>query len=330
MNASHLQDVPLEGPEDFWDVGDVVSRLTAIRRDWRAGNAVHAEYGVEGFPSRSRLAKTADELAGVLFPLRLGPEHVRLHNEDEFVTKTLQIALSRLHGQVRQELIYAPGALGIEEAGNRASVIVKRFSDALPDIRRMLDTDLGAAFRGDPAARSVDEVLICYPSILAIIHYRLAHALHDLGASLVARIMSEIAHSKTGIDIHPGARIGQGFFIDHGTGVVIGETAVIGNNVRIYQGVTLGAKSFPTEADGSLVKAIPRHPVVEDDVVIYAGATILGRVLIGKGSEIGGNVWLAHDVPPGSRVLQAREQNLLVTTADQPSPRDASKSTSLG
>ncbi|AZI36268.1 serine acetyltransferase [Caenibius tardaugens NBRC 16725] len=313
MTSAESQDGEQESFTDFWEVDHVVNRLSDIRRSWRAANTSQFEYGVEGFPSRTKLAKVTEELSAVLFPLRLGPGHVRPHNEDEFVTKTLQIALSRLHSQLRLELTYALPGVTPDEIATQASAIVAKLSRALPQIRILLDTDIEAAFRGDPAARSVDEVLICYPSILAIIHYRLAHQLHQLGAPLVARIIAEIAHGRTGIDIHPGATIGEGFFIDHGTGVVIGETAIIGNNVRIYQGVTLGAKSFPTDQDGALVKAMPRHPVVEDNVVIYAGATILGRVTIGQGSEIGGNVWLAHDVPPNSRVLQAREQNQVLT-----------------
>lgn len=295
--------------DDIWDVDAVVDRLGQIRRGWRANRAHHAEYGVEGFPSRLRLAKVMEDLCGVLYPLRLGPDHVRLHNEDLFVTQSLQMALSRLHAQVRLELAYAEE--GPENLEARASRIVVAFSRELPRLRILLDTDIEAAFRGDPSARSLDEVLICFPGLLAIIHHRLAHQLQLHGAPLVARIVSEIAHGKTGIDIHPGARIGESFFIDHGTGVVVGETAVIGDRVRIYQGVTLGAKSFPADAGGALVKAVARHPIIEDDVVIYAGATVLGRITVGRGSEIGGNVWLTHDVPPRSRVLQAREQNLV-------------------
>jgi serine O-acetyltransferase len=166
-----------------------------------------------------------------------------------------------------------------------------------------------AAYRGDPAARSVDEVLLCYPGILAMINHRIAHRLYELELPLLARIIAEIAHSETGIDIHPGATIGPSFFIDHGTGVVIGETAVIGARVRLYQAVTLGAKSFPGDGSGGLQKGLPRHPVVEDDVVIYAGATILGRVTIGRGSVIGGNIWLTRSVPPGSNVTQANSQH---------------------
>jgi len=298
---------------DLWDVQNIVDELGEARRQWRNVNAQHAEHGVEGFPSRVRLVKIMEELCGALFPLRLGPDFVRPHNEDKFVLQTLQIAFSRLHAQLRLELAYSDNEQEREQADDRATQMVLALGRQLPAIRRLLDIDIEAAFRGDPSARSLDEVLICFPGLLAIIHHRLAHALHLLGAPLVARIISEISHGQTGIDIHPGAQIGRGFFIDHGTGVVIGETAIVGDNVRIYQGVTLGAKNFPIEPNGALIKALPRHPVIEDNVVIYAGATILGRVTIGAGSEIGGNVWLTHDVPPYSRVYQAREQNLIVS-----------------
>ena len=169
-----------------------------------------------------------------------------------------------------------------------------------------MSTDVDAAYEGDPAANSGDEAILCYPGILAMTSYRLAHELYLLKVPLLPRIIAEHAHSITGIDIHPGATIDEKFFIDHGTGIVIGETCVIGRRVRIYQGVTLGAKSFPLDTDGNPVKGIPRHPIVEDDVIIYGGATILGRITIGKGSVIGGNVWLTHSVPAGSKVTQAK------------------------
>jgi serine O-acetyltransferase len=293
--------------DNYWNLDEIVAELGSIRRAWRAANSNHAEFGGEGFPSRGDLSKIMDALRGALFPFRLGPGFVRLHNEDAFVEQTLQTALSRLYGQIRLELIYAGDGTSQDSSDARAVSIISAFAKQLPALRSLLDSDIEAAFRGDPAARSFDEVLICYPSLLAIIHHRLGHVLHQLGAPLVARIISEIAHSKTGIDIHPGAQIGESFFIDHGTGVVIGETTIIGARVRLYQGVTLGAKSFPTGAQGMLIKGIARHPIVEDDVVIYAGATILGRVTIGRGAEIGGNVWLTHDVPAGARVTQARE-----------------------
>lgn len=331
MNATALA-TPLGTPtrapgEDdlYWDVEAIAGELGEVRRGWRRAQAYHAEYGAEGFPSRGDLAKILEALCAALYPLRLGPNFVRTHNEDVFVAQTLQTALSRLYGQIRLELIYAlPDADGAE-VDARAAEIIGRFAHDLPGLRRLLDTDVEAAFRGDPAARSVDEVLVCYPSLLAIIHHRLAHRLHQLGARLVARIISEVAHSKTGIDIHPGARIGESFFMDHGTGVVVGETAIIGSRVRIYQGVTLGARSFPADADGSLLKDQPRHPIVEDDVIIYAGATLLGRIIIGSGSEIGGNVWLTHSVPAGSRVTQAKAQNSITRIHEPTAPHRAGR-----
>jgi serine O-acetyltransferase len=175
-------------------------------------------------------------------------------------------------------------------------------------VRAALGTDARAAYEGDPAATSVDEAVFSYAGFNAIIHHRIAHELHTLGVPLIPRIISELAHSTTGIDIHPGARIGSSFFIDHGTGVVIGETCVIGERVRLYQGVTLGAKSFPTDAHGHLVKGTPRHPIVEDDVIIYAGATVLGRITVGRGSTVGGNVWLTQSVAPGTHVSQAQSR----------------------
>jgi serine O-acetyltransferase len=185
-----------------------------------------------------------------------------------------------------------------------AQEVVRKFVERLDFVRRTVDTDVQAAYEGDPAAMSPMEVVMAYPGVYAVTVHRLAHELYRLGVPVIPRIMSEIADSKTGIDIHPGATIGERFFIDHGTGVVIGETTVIGRNVKIYQGVTLGALSFDKDpVTGALVKGIKRHPNVEDDVVIYAGATILGgKTVIGRGSEIGGNVWLKDSVPPNSRV----------------------------
>jgi serine O-acetyltransferase len=174
----------------------------------------------------------------------------------------------------------------------------------LPAVRALLDSDVLAAFAGDPAALSLDEALLCYPGVSAILQHRIAHELHRLSVPLIPRMISDIAHASTGIDIHPGAHIGPSFFIDHGTGVVIGETAQIGARVRLYQGVTLGARNFPSDERGGLIKGLLRHPIVGDDVVIYAGATLLGRISVGRGAIIGGNVWLTHDVPPGSRVTQ--------------------------
>jgi serine O-acetyltransferase len=175
----------------------------------------------------------------------------------------------------------------------------------LPAMQKTLMSDVQAAYEGDPAATCPAETVFCYPGLLAITNQRIGHELYRLQVPLIPRIITELAHSATGIDIHPGAVIGRSYFIDHGTGVVIGETSTIGERVRLYQGVTLGAKSFPLDEHGNPIKGVKRHPDVEDDVVIYAGATILGAVRIGKGSQIGGNVWLTHDVAPGSKISQA-------------------------
>lgn len=183
--------------------------------------------------------------------------------------------------------------------------VAARLLEQLPELRRRLGTDVKAVFDGDPAAVSYEEVILCYPALVALTHYRLAHALLRLGVPILPRLISEAAHSATGIDIHPGAEIGEYFSIDHGTGVVIGETCVIGNHVRLYQGVTLGAKSFKFDAAGNILQE-PRHPILEDNVVVYSNSSILGRVRIGHDTVIGGNVWQTTDLPPYSRVIQGR------------------------
>ena len=179
------------------------------------------------------------------------------------------------------------------------------FIDTLPELKRVLYTDIQAMFDNDPAAPNYGEVIFCYPVVNAMTHYRIAHRLHELKVPVIPRIITEQAHSKTGIDIHPGAQIGEYFAIDHGTGVVIGETCIIGSHVTLYQGVTLGAKSFKYDADGNMLN-VPRHPIIEDYVTVYSNASILGRITIGHHSTIGGNIWLTHDVPPYSRILQSK------------------------
>lgn len=290
-----------------FDIQQVVDSLHAVRQGWRESQNRPREPGEREFPSRDALAQVVDALKGALFPMRLGPPDLRHESEDFFVARTLDSALHALLAQIRLELTYSARHQPRQGADLDAEALAatRSFAALLPEIRSLLDSDVLAAFHGDPAARSVDEVLLCYPGVLAMIHHRLAHPLYRLGLPLLARIVAELAHGQTGIDIHPGAQIGPSFFIDHGTGVVIGETAVIGQRVRLYQAVTLGAKRFPTDAAGNLQKGLPRHPVVEDDVVIYAGATVLGRVTLGRGATIGGNVWLTHDVPPGGNVTQA-------------------------
>lgn len=188
----------------------------------------------------------------------------------------------------------------------RAESISADFIAELPNLRSILATDVLASFNGDPAAESIDEVIYCYPGIRAISNYRIAHKLMELGVPLIPRMITEMAHSETGIDIHPGATIGTHFAIDHGTGVVIGATAVIGNNVKLYQGVTLGAKSFPLDDSGNPIKGIPRHPILNDNVIIYSNATILGRITIGENATVGGNIWVTEDVAPNARVVQSK------------------------
>ena len=261
-------------------------------------------------PSRKILGTIIERLAAVLFPNRLSYSKFTDEDIDQYVKQTLEETLRDLLTQVLRELDYtAEHETCSSITTEKANTITHAFARKLPNIRNLLDKDICAAYEGDPAAQNADEVLVCYPGVAAIMYYRLAHELHSLGTPLIARMISEIAHSTTGIEIHPGAKIGASFFIDHGTGVVIGETTVIGRNVRLYQAVTLGAKRFPVDENGALVKNILRHPIVEDDVVIYANATILGRITIGKGSTIGGNVWLTYSVPPNSSISQAQMQN---------------------
>ncbi len=225
-----------------------------------------------------------------------------------YVGRTLDASLEALERQIRvgPEFDCEHEGAPCEPCAKRASEVTRGLAARLPDIRELLGSDARAAYEGDPAATSSDEAIFSYAGMTAITYHRIAHELYTLGVPLIPRIISELAHSATGIDIHPGAQIGGRFFIDHGTGVVIGETCAIGEHVRLYQGVTLGAKSFVSDERGNPVKGIARHPIIEDDVVIYAGATILGRITIGRGSSIGGNVWLTHSVPAGSRISQAR------------------------
>jgi serine O-acetyltransferase len=295
---------------------EIVGGLRAARERWREAQQRLREVGGRELPSREALIGIVDGLCGALFPMRLGPPDLRQESEDFYIGHTLDTVLQSLLQQVRLELRYQArhnGTVHASSTGGDVDVhaleLVRAFGKSLPGIRGLLDSDVLAAYRGDPAARSVDEVLLCYPGVRAMIHHRIAHQLYTLGVPLLARLVAERAHAETGIDIHPGARIGPGFFIDHGTGVVIGETAEIGRNVRLYQAVTLGAKRFSTDDEGQIQKGGARHPIVEDEVVVYAGATILGRITIGRGSTIGGNVWITRSVPPGSRITQAQSRH---------------------
>jgi serine O-acetyltransferase len=289
----------------IWNIESIVAELRELRDE---SLAARQRLGKPAkLPSRKALAGIVEGLSAALFPNRLSQRELANESIDYYVGHTLDEHLRDLVDQIVRELHFvSTQETAAELQREQALSITREFAGNLPSIRRLLESDILAAYEGDPAARSVDEILACYPGILAITHHRLAHTLYALGVPLVARIIAEIAHSLTGIDIHPGAQIAGSFFIDHGTGVVIGETAVIGKHVRLYQAVTLGAKRFPVDENGALIKGNARHPIVEDDVVIYAGATILGRVTIGQGSVIGGNVWLTRSVPAGSNISQAK------------------------
>jgi serine O-acetyltransferase len=257
-------------------------------------------------PSRNAIVRIVEDVRSILFPGYFGISEIDTGSMKYHVGASLDRIRRELQEQIQRGVCFVceKDPAECHTCEDRSLAMIQTFIERLPEIQRLLATDVQAAYEGDPAATSPDETIFCYPGMLAITNYRIAHELHELGVPLIPRIITEHAHSHTGIDIHPGARIVENFFMDHGTGIVIGETSVIGNNVRIYQGVTLGAKSFPLDENGNPIKGIDRHPIVEDGVIIYSGATILGRVTIGKGSVIGGNVWLVEDVPPGSRIAQ--------------------------
>ncbi|MDD4701067.1 MAG: serine acetyltransferase [Desulfovibrio sp.] len=259
-------------------------------------------------PSLKDLTEIMERLRAAIFPGYFGSARVWRESMRYHLSANLDTIYRMLSEQIVRGFCF--GCAGdnnpctsCESDGEKAAVA---FMDRLPEIRRLLAGDAKAAYEGDPAATSPGETIFCYPSMQAMLHHRIAHELYDLKVPVIPRIISEMSHSATGIDLHPGASIGEEFFIDHGTGVVIGETCVIGRNCRLYQGVTLGALSFPKNADGTLTKGIPRHPILCDGVTVYAGATILGRVTIGKGAIIGGNVWITQDVAEGARILQER------------------------
>jgi len=271
---------------------------------------------------RKAIYQVLDDLVAVLFPGCHGLKPVPPPRIRNFIEERLQNTGTLLAEYTEKAFRYQCEFEKCKDCGEcseKASTSVAALIQALPGIKRILQQDINAAYEGDPAAHSIMEVVMSYPGLQAIAVHRIAHVLYASGVPLIPRIMSEHAHSQTGIDIHPGATIGPGFFIDHGTGVVIGETSVIGNNVKLYQGVTLGALSFPKDKDGNPIKNIKRHPQVEDNVTIYAGATILGgNTVIGAGSEIGGNVWLTHSVPPNSRVYNQQPKPLI--TNKHPNP----------
>ncbi|BDU75869.1 serine O-acetyltransferase [Mesoterricola sediminis] len=297
------QPVPPSSPAPL---GPVLDSLCSAGMGWEGAHSrptLRRE-----FPSRQAVADLVEDLRSVLFPGFFGPSELTAETLRFHTGATLDRILLALREQVKRGMgaVCASGE-DVPACRERAQAAAEAFLARLPEVRRKLGTDVEAAYNGDPALTNPDEAIFCYPGILAITSQRLAHELHVLGVPLIPRMITEHAHSVTGIDIHPGARIGEGFFIDHGTGVVIGETTIIGRNVRIYQGVTLGAKSFPLDEHGNPIKGVDRHPIVEDDVTIYSNATILGRITLGRGAVIGGNVWLTQSVPAGAVVTQSSQ-----------------------
>jgi serine O-acetyltransferase len=280
--------------------------VDALCRD-ASGLAEFEAGGRVALPARDAVIGIVEELRSVIFPGYFGTSDLHDESLHYFIGATLARALRALEEQVRRGVAFAErhDFETCEHCAETAQAVTKAFLARIPAVRQLARSDVEAAYEGDPALKSRDEAIFAYPGLNAVTVQRIAHELHVLGVPLIPRIMTEYAHTMTGIDIHPGAAIGERFFIDHGTGVVIGETAIIGNRVRLYQGVTLGAKSFPLDEKGNPIKGVDRHPIVEDDVVVYAGATILGRITIGKGSSVGGNVWLTHALPAGSRITQA-------------------------
>jgi serine O-acetyltransferase len=271
----------------------------------------HEQGNNDAMPSTYVLQEVVQLARSILFPGYFGDSAVN----SETMVYHIGVNIDRLHLLLAQQIKAGicfdcqkgiKGADEIEQTGKRKAT---EFIIQLPEIREKLHTDVIAAYNGDPAAKSFGEIIFCYPSIRAISNYRIAHALLKLDVPLIPRIITEMAHSETGIDIHPGATIGKYFTIDHGTGVVIGETAVIGNNVKMYQGVTLGAKSFPLDENGNPIKGIDRHPHIGNDVIIYSNSTILGNITVGDGSVIGGNLWVDSDVPAGSKLAQNKKMS---------------------
>lgn len=268
-------------------------------------------------PSAEILQQIIDLVRSVIFPGYYGNSSIDKSTVKYHIGVSVEQLFTLLASQIEAGFSFTNFENDFSESAftpDTARAEVKRMSnekasqfiEQLPRLRRILATDVVAAFNGDPAAKNYGEIISCYPIIKTLTNYRVAHELLVLGVPLIPRILTEMAHSETGIDIHPGAQIGEYFTIDHGTGVVIGETCIIGNNVKLYQGVTLGAKSFPLDDEGNPIKGIPRHPILEDDVIVYSNASILGRITIGKGATIGGNIWVTQDVPAGTSITQKR------------------------
>ena len=259
-------------------------------------------------PSSKVLEDIIELTRAIVFPGYFGKSNILLHSLRYPIGANVQQLHELLVDQVLAGLCFADNDSDITLLRERAEEISTEVTMELPKLQTMLAEDVEAAYNGDPAADNYGEIISCYPCIRVLTNYRLAHELYVRGVPLIPRIITEMAHSETGIDIHPGATIGHHFTIDHGTGVVIGATCIIGNNVKLYQGVTLGAKSFPLDEDGNPIKGIPRHPIIEDDVIIYSNATVLGRITIARGTVIGGNIWVTESTKAGEHIVQRRSK----------------------
>ena len=283
--------------------------VTELSEDSSLKGLFHEHQDGDPLPSGKVLHEIIELCRAILFPGFYGKSTVNHHT----ITYHIGVNIERLYNLLTEQ-IHAGLCFDAKETGDcacdtkreKAIDLAGQFISRLPALREVLATDVEAAYNGDPAAESYGEIISCYPIIKALSNYRIAHELLLLGVPLIPRIITEMAHSETGIDIHPAARIGHHFTIDHGTGVGIGATCIIGNHVKLYQGVTLGAKSFPLDDDGHPIKGIPRHPILEDDVIVYSNATILGRITVGRGATVGGNIWVTEDVPAGARLVQKK------------------------
>lgn len=278
---------------------DTIAQLSDMQS---LGLLFHEHHDGDPLPSRPALEEMIEQVRAVLFPGFYGHSQVSAATLPYHMGVGVERLYDLLREQIRAGLCFNASCPTREEVDGRA----RAFLATLPELRRVLSTDVEAAYNGDPAAETYSEVISCYPVIRALTNYRVAHQLLLLGVPLIPRILTEMAHSETGIDIHPAARIGHHFTIDHGTGVVIGATCVIGNYVKLYQGVTLGAKSFPLDDEGHPVKGIPRHPILEDNVIVYSNATVLGRITLRRGTVIGGNLWVTESTEEGECRVQKR------------------------
>lgn len=290
----------------------VKEAIDNLSREQSYRSVCHPHHKDHVMPSGQQLAKIVDLAREIIFPGYFGDSSIRPESIRYYIGVNTERLYELLVDQIYAGLCFAceaPDSFDFIDKRDIANKYAAEFITQLPEIRRVLATDVEAAFLGDPAAQSRGEVIFCYPAIRAITNYRIAHALLIIGVPLIPRMIAEMAHSETGIDIHPRAKIGDYFTIDHGTGVVIGATSIIGKNVKLYQGVTLGAKSFPLDEEGNPIKGVPRHPIIEDNVIIYAQATILGRIVVGANSIIGGNVWVTNNVAPHSKIVQSKPRD---------------------